>query len=64
MAAGPAAGALGHVIGQHAYVLVDFPETAAAELASGDAVTVVACGQGLALPDHPEISVKNCDPAC
>ena len=23
---GPAAGAVGHVIGQHAYVLVDFPE--------------------------------------
>ncbi len=63
MASGPAEGARGHVIGQHAYVLVDFPEAAAAELTVGDAVTVVAVGQGLALPGHPEITVKNCDPA-
>jgi hypothetical protein len=62
VAGGPAAGALGHVIGQHAYVLVDFAETDAASLASGDPVTVVACGQGLALADHREITVKNCDP--
>ena len=30
VASGPAAGAIGHVIGQHAYVLVDFAEPAAA----------------------------------
>ena len=60
---GPAAGALGHVIGQHAYVLADFDEPAAADLASGDAVTVLATGQGLALPDHRPVTVKNCDPA-
>jgi Domain of unknown function (DUF4438) len=62
VASGPAEGALGHVIGQHAYVLVDFPAAAAADLTVGDAVTVVARGQGLTLPEHPEITVKNCDP--
>jgi hypothetical protein len=64
---GPAAGATGHVIGQHAYVLADFGDftgtgAAAAELATGDAVTVLAVGQGLALADHPPVVVKNCDP--
>jgi hypothetical protein len=62
VASGPVAGAAGHVIGQHAYVLADFPEPAAADLAPGDAVTVLATGQGLALFDHPAITVKNCDP--
>jgi len=59
---GPAAGATGHVIGQHAYVLADFPDQPAAELTTGDAVTVLAIGQGLALPDHPQVVVKNCAP--
>jgi hypothetical protein len=59
---GPAAGATGHVIGQHAYVLADFDAADAAELATGDAVTVLAVGQGLALPDHPQVVVKNCAP--
>jgi hypothetical protein len=64
---GAAAGAVGHVIGQHAYVLADFASfdgtsAAGAELTTGDAVTVLAVGQGLALPDHPQVVVKNCDP--
>jgi hypothetical protein len=59
---GPAAGAVGHVIGQHAYVLTDFDDDAAAGLTTGDAVTVLAAGQGLALADHPPVVVKNCDP--
>src|SRR5690242_11083621 len=59
---GPAAGASGHVIGQHAYVLVDFAEPAAERVTTGDAVTVTAVGQGLALADHPAIVVKNCAP--
>jgi hypothetical protein len=57
---GPAAGATGHVIGQHAYVLVDFAEPELAALTTGDQVTVLACGQGLALSDHSLITVKNC----
>jgi len=59
---GPAAGAMGHVIGQHAYVLVDFPEPVAAEMTTGDAVTITATGQGLRLADHPAIVIKNCSP--
>jgi Domain of unknown function (DUF4438), N-terminal/Domain of unknown function (DUF4438), C-terminal len=62
VASGAAAGATGHVIGQHAYVLADFTGAAAAELTTGDAVTVLAVGQGLALPDHPQVVVKNCAP--
>ena len=62
VASGPAAGETGHVIGQHAYVLVDFPELVGAQITTGDAVTIVATGQGLALTEHPEIVVKNCSP--
>jgi Domain of unknown function (DUF4438) len=43
-------------------VLADFPEAALQVMAPGDVVTVVAVGQGLALADHPDIVVKNCDP--
>lgn len=60
---GPAAGAAGHVIGQHAYVLVDFAAPVAEQVTTGDFVTVTALGQGLALTDHPAIVVKNCAPA-
>jgi len=59
---GPAAGAAGHVIGQHAYVLADFAEADAAALTAGDAVTITAVGQGLRLADHPAVTVKNCSP--
>ena len=59
---GPAAGAIGHVIGQHAYVLVDFTEAEAAQLTAGDAVTIIAVGQGLRLLEHQSIVVKNCSP--
>jgi hypothetical protein len=62
VASGPAAGAVGHVIGQHAYVLVDFTEGDAARLTTGDAVTITAVGQGLRLVEHPSIVVKNCSP--
>jgi len=62
VASGPAASARGHVIGQHAYVLVDLPEAALQVMAPGDQVTVMATGQGLTLADHPAIVVKNCDP--
>jgi Domain of unknown function (DUF4438) len=56
---GPAAGAVGHVIGQHAYVLVDFPAEITA-VTVGDPVSIVATGQGLRLTEHPRIVVKNC----
>lgn len=59
---GPAAGAAGHVIGQHAYVLADFADADQERLTAGDQVTVLACGQGLELTGHPGIRVKNCSP--
>jgi Domain of unknown function (DUF4438) len=62
VASGPAAGATGVVIGQHAYVLVDLPEERLALVAPGDQVTVHARGQGLRLGDHPGVVVKNLDP--
>jgi Domain of unknown function (DUF4438), N-terminal/Domain of unknown function (DUF4438), C-terminal len=62
VASGPAAGETGHVIGQHAYVLADFPEPVAAVMTAGDEVTITACGQGLRLAEHQAIVVKNCSP--
>ncbi|WP_426512277.1 DUF4438 domain-containing protein [Dactylosporangium sp. McL0621] len=60
---GPAAGAVGRVTGQHAYVLVDLPEDRLALVSSGDRVSVAATGQGLKLLDHPAVVAKNLDPA-
>lgn len=62
VAAGPAAGAEGWVIGQHAYVLVDMDPADMESVTTGDPVTVLAHGQGLALTEHPEVTVKNCAP--
>jgi hypothetical protein len=62
VASGPACGQRGHVIGQHAYVLVDFPEPGASQVTTGDQVTIRAVGQGLRLADHSTIGVKNCSP--
>jgi hypothetical protein len=59
---GPAAGAVGHVIGQHAYVLTDFPDDVSAQITTGDQVRILATGQGLRLKQHPEITVKNTSP--
>ncbi|WP_199537346.1 DUF4438 family protein [Spongiactinospora gelatinilytica] len=55
-------GTEGVVIGQHAYVLADFPEPVPAGVTVGDQVTVLARGQGLRLADHPLLTVKNCSP--
>jgi hypothetical protein len=62
VAAGPAAGAEGFVIGQHAYVLVDMDASAMENVTTGDSVTVWARGQGLRLGEHSAITVKNCSP--
>ena len=59
---GPAVGATGVVIGQHAYVLVDMADDAMREVGTGDQVVVTARGQGLRFLDHPEVVVKNLDP--
>jgi hypothetical protein len=60
---GASAGARGRVIGQHAYVLADFTDDELDGICVGDQVTVHAYGQGLRLPDHPEVGVKNVDPS-
>ena len=60
---GPAAGATGRVLGQHAYVLVDMPDESMREVSTGDQVLVVREGTGAHLLDHPEIVAKNLDPA-
>src|SRR5258708_7619861 len=49
VASGPARGAEGFVIGQHAYVLADMDEAAMRTVSTGDQVTVLAVGQGLRL---------------
>lgn len=59
---GPAVGATGRVIGQHAYVLADFADDDLEQVSTGDQVVVTATGQGLSLLEHPEIVVKNVDP--
>ena len=59
---GPAAGATGRVVGQHAYVLADLAEDDLAQVATGDLVDVLAVGQGLRLDDHPDVVVKNAAP--
>lgn len=59
---GAAAGAVGRVIGQHAYVLIDLPDDALEQMTVGDSVVVQAAGQGLRLSDHPDVVVKNADP--
>ena len=62
IASGPGAGAEGMVIGQHAYVLVDMDDSAMRQVTTGDQVTIFAFGQGMRLPDHREIALKNCSP--
>ena len=60
---GPAAGAVGIVVGKHAFVLVDFPQDALDVLAPGDRLLVRAHGQGLRLLDFPELVPRSCSPA-
>ncbi len=60
---GPAKGAAGFVIGQHAYVLVDMDGKDMCQVTVGDQVSIFAVGQGLVLGDHREVVVKNCSPA-
>ena len=60
---GPAAGAVGTVVGKHAFVLVDFPQAALDVLAPGDRLLVRAHGQGLRLSEFPEIAIRSLSPA-
>lgn len=63
--AGPAAGSMGWVTGKHGgvdHVLADFPPEVLQRLRPGDAIRIVAVGLGLALVDHPDVTVLNCSP--
>jgi hypothetical protein len=59
---GPASGASGRVVGQHAFVLANLPPADMEKVAPGDVIDIMAFGQGLKLLDHPQIVVKNSDP--
>jgi len=59
---GLAAGAMGTVIGEHARILVDFEPDVHELLCVGDTIQIHAFGRGLALLDHPEVSLKKMSP--
>ncbi len=62
---GPAAGVEGTVVGKHGginHVIVDFPPAVKQRLLIGDRVQIDAYGQGLTLPDFPEVRVQNLSP--
>ncbi|MBN1884481.1 MAG: DUF4438 domain-containing protein [Candidatus Krumholzibacteriota bacterium] len=63
---GAAAGGKGIVTGKHGgveHVLVDFPPATLEKLSIGDRILVRAAGQGLSIPDLPDVHVMNIDPA-
>lgn len=59
---GPGAGGTGTVVGKHAFVLVDFPQATLDLLGPGDRLLVRACGQGMALLDHPDVALRSFGP--
>lgn len=59
---GLARGAKGVVTGEHARILIDFPEDASSLLNVGDSVQIRACGRGLELTDYPHIELKKMSP--
>jgi hypothetical protein len=62
---GTASGAQGTVTGKHGgieHVMVDFTPDVLEQLAPGDKIVVRTHGQGLALPDFPDIACMSIDP--
>ncbi len=62
---GPMAGAEGTVVGKHGginHVIVDFPPAVKRRLCIGDRVQLDAHGQGLELPDFPQVRALNLSP--
>lgn len=62
---GDAKGKTGVVTGKHGgieHVLVDFPPEVLDKLQIGDKIGIKSFGTGLALGDHPEVTVMNLDP--
>lgn len=62
---GPALGAKGLVTGKHggvANVMVDFPVAQMRRMRLNDMIQIEAIGQGLRLPDFPDVAVMNAAP--
>jgi hypothetical protein len=62
---GAAAGARGVVTGKHGgidTILIDFPIENMRQMANGDRVQVFACGTGMRLLEHPDVTVVNASP--
>ena len=62
---GPVAGAVGTVTGKHGGIdnlIVDFPPHVLRRLRIGDRIQITAFGQGMRLPDYPEVHVFNLAP--
>ena len=62
---GPMVGADGTVVGKHGginHLVVDFPPEVKRGMQLGDRVQVRTCGQGLALPDFPDVRLLNLSP--
>ncbi|SMC51224.1 DUF4438 domain-containing protein [Rhizobium sp. RU36D] len=59
---GLAKGARGIVTGEHARLLVDFPDEVNEKLNIGDQIQIMAKGRGIALSDFPEIEFKKTSP--
>jgi hypothetical protein len=60
---GLAAGEGGIVTGEHARLLIDFPDEAKDLLCVDDSIQIMACGRGLDFVDYPQIELKKCSPA-
>lgn len=62
---GAAAGAVGTVVGKHGginHVIVDFAPDVKQRLGIGDRIQIDGFGQGLSLPDYPEVRAINLSP--
>ncbi len=59
---GLAKGAEGVVTGEHARMLVDFPDEANDLLCAGDKIQIIAHGSALEFTDYPHIELKKCSP--
>lgn len=59
---GLAKGAKGVVTGEHARLLVDFPDEVNDKLNIGDQIQIMAKGRGIALAEFPEIEFKKTSP--
>lgn len=59
---GLAAGAEGIVTGEHARLLIDFPDEAKELMCIGDNVQIIAHGRGIQFVDYPQVELKKCSP--